>query len=230
MSGFVYIWFDRLRKMYYIGSHWGMEDDGYICSSNRMRHAYRRRPQDFKRRIITKNFNSKKDLLDEEERFLSMMKKEELGKKYYNLNRQHFGIWHNFSEDKSKTINEKISFTLKGRKLPEETKAKMRGKKLSEEAKRNLSEKLAGIKRSEETKEKMRLVNLGKKHSQETKRKISEAKFGRKHSEETRKKFSERIGEKNPFFGKSHSDETKTKISNTKKEQALRKRELHDNS
>ena len=40
--GFVYIWYDKKRKMYYIGSHWGTDDDGYICSSNRMRDAYRR--------------------------------------------------------------------------------------------------------------------------------------------------------------------------------------------
>ena len=50
--GFVYLWYDRKRKMYYIGSHWGTVDDGYICSSNRMRKAYKRRPQDFKRRIL----------------------------------------------------------------------------------------------------------------------------------------------------------------------------------
>ena len=42
--GFIYIWYDNFRKMYYIGRHWGTEDDGYICSSNRMRDAYRRRP------------------------------------------------------------------------------------------------------------------------------------------------------------------------------------------
>ena len=31
--GFVYIWFDRKHKRYYIGCHWGHEDDGYVCSS-----------------------------------------------------------------------------------------------------------------------------------------------------------------------------------------------------
>ena len=32
-TGFIYIWFDTKRKMYYIGCHVGKEDDGYICSS-----------------------------------------------------------------------------------------------------------------------------------------------------------------------------------------------------
>lgn len=31
--GFVYIWFDKKKNMFYIGSHWGHEQDGYICSS-----------------------------------------------------------------------------------------------------------------------------------------------------------------------------------------------------
>ena len=26
--GFVYIWYDRKYKKYYIGSHWGYENDG----------------------------------------------------------------------------------------------------------------------------------------------------------------------------------------------------------
>lgn len=39
MQGFVYIWYDRKRKLYYIGSHKGNINDGYICSSNRMRNA-----------------------------------------------------------------------------------------------------------------------------------------------------------------------------------------------
>ena len=29
--GFVYLWYDRKRKMFYIGSHWTTETDGYIC-------------------------------------------------------------------------------------------------------------------------------------------------------------------------------------------------------
>ena len=61
--GFVYIWFDKKHKMYYIGCHWGTETDGYICSSNRMKNAYRRRPKDFKRKIL-ENVNDRKTLLE----------------------------------------------------------------------------------------------------------------------------------------------------------------------
>lgn len=32
-TGFVYIWRDRKNKMFYIGSHMGKLDDGYIGSN-----------------------------------------------------------------------------------------------------------------------------------------------------------------------------------------------------
>lgn len=32
--GFVYLWFDRKHKRYYVGCHWGTTEDGYVCSSS----------------------------------------------------------------------------------------------------------------------------------------------------------------------------------------------------
>lgn len=106
--GFVYIWFDRKRKMYYIGSHWGNEVDGYICSSNRMRDAHRRRPDDFKRKIIARVYNSKSALLQKEYEYLSLIESDELGKKYYNLTNHLNGHWMT-DEEYSKTLSERIS-------------------------------------------------------------------------------------------------------------------------
>src|SRR6185437_3843003 len=80
--GFVYIWRDSKRKMFYIGSHWGTEDDGYVCSSNRMRNVYKRRPQDFKRRIITRVYTNRKELLEIEEKWLQKIK---VKSRYYNI-------------------------------------------------------------------------------------------------------------------------------------------------
>jgi len=110
--GFVYIWFDSWRKMYYVGSHWGTETDGYVCSSDRMRKAYKRRPQDFKRKILSRVTSSKQNLLDEEYRYLSMMDQSELGKKYYNLTNHKNGHWMTVDE-KAKTLKEKISIKTK---------------------------------------------------------------------------------------------------------------------
>lgn len=71
--------------MYYIGCHWGTEDDRYICSSKWMKRTYKKRPQDFKRKILKTNIIERNFLFEEEYKWLSMTKKEELGKKYYNL-------------------------------------------------------------------------------------------------------------------------------------------------
>lgn len=106
--GFVYIWFDRKHKRYYIGCHWGTENDGYICSSSNMKSAYNRRPQDFKRRIISRVYTNRKDLLEEEYKWLSQIKKEELRKRYYNLNNHHFNHW-STNPKQAKTLSERIS-------------------------------------------------------------------------------------------------------------------------
>lgn len=109
--GFVYIWYDRKHKRFYIGCHWGLVDDGYICSSNWMRRSYKRRPQDFKRRIIETVY-SRNDLLQAEGRWLSMIPVEELGKSYYNLRNHTNGHW-TCDNEKQTSIRDKISSTKK---------------------------------------------------------------------------------------------------------------------
>jgi hypothetical protein len=74
--GFVYIWYDKTRKMFYIGCHWGDINDKYICSSNRMRDAFRRRPLDFKRRILETNITNRSSLLEREYCWLQKLTKE----------------------------------------------------------------------------------------------------------------------------------------------------------
>ncbi len=83
--GFVYIWRDRKHKRFYVGCHWGREDDGYICSSSWMKKAYKYRPEDFKRRILVSRISSIKELRDIEHYYLNMIKPEEIKVKYYNL-------------------------------------------------------------------------------------------------------------------------------------------------
>lgn len=165
--GFVYLWRDRKYNRFYLGCHWGTEDDGYICSSTWMRNSYRRRPQDFKRRILSKIYD-RKELLKEEYNWLQMIKEEELGQKYYNINKHHYGHW---STQKS---------------LCKSTVEKMR---------ESLLEKNAAM-TSEERKEKFGKHNLGRKFSEETiakKRKQIPWNKGKTniYSEETLKKMSE---------------------------------------
>ena len=105
--GFIYIWFDKKQKMFYIGSRWGNINDGYICSSKRMKNAYNKRPDDFKRRIIKTNIDNKNKLLEEEYRWLSFIQEHELTVKYYNVRKYMFGVgnkhkWNHTDETKSK--------------------------------------------------------------------------------------------------------------------------------
>lgn len=114
--GFVYIWFDKKHKRYYVGSHWGSIDDGYICSSSWMKRAYKLRSQDFKRRIIKNNLKSKLEMFNEEQRILNMIKKEEISPntetpRYYNL-RTISAHWSS-SEEGTKNLSEKISIKTK---------------------------------------------------------------------------------------------------------------------
>ena len=109
--GFVYIWRDCKHNRYYIGSHWGTETDGYVCSSRWMKKTYKRRPQDFKRKILVKIYSTKKQLLEQEYKWLSLISDEELGKKYYNFTKHKNGHW--TAEDYEKDIRKRISLKTK---------------------------------------------------------------------------------------------------------------------
>ena len=178
--GFVYIWFDKKRKRFYIGSHWGNEDDGYICSSNWMRDAYRKRPEDFKRRVIARITTTRNDLLIEEHRWLQMINPEELGKKFYNLTNHLNGHWFASDEERVLTVREKLKAAWVQRKA--------KGWTHSEEARQKISKAMAkrgrhsGLYRtgalSEETKAKLSLAHTGKKLSEEHRKKLAIATTG----------------------------------------------------
>lgn len=119
MSGFVYVWYDTHHKMFYVGSHWGEENDGYICSSNWMKRAYKRRPQHFaylsgkpRRKILARVYTTREDLLKTEQYFLNMIEEGEFGVRYYNLNPCSTGHWA-APEHSRLTVSEKISKSTK---------------------------------------------------------------------------------------------------------------------
>jgi hypothetical protein len=111
--GFIYLWFDKKHKRYYVGSHWGFVADGYICSSRWMRKSYRRRSEDFKRRIL-QIVPERKNLFAEEQRWLDMIKDRELRKRYYNLSKSVKDPWYQHPE-KRLTIGQKISLSKSGK-------------------------------------------------------------------------------------------------------------------
>jgi hypothetical protein len=207
--GFVYIWYDRKHKRYYIGCRWGNENDGYVCSSSWMRQGYKHRPEDFKRRILSRVYTNKKDLLKEEYKWLSKTKSEELGKRYYNLNNHHFGHW-SADENKRLSVGQKISASPNRAKniskankgKPSLNKGKKRSIETIQKMKDNHSRSMLGKSHNEETKMKMSLSHIGKFKSEEQIKKSALSRTGAKRSEESRKRMSEsQKGTKKPWSG-----------------------------
>jgi hypothetical protein len=168
--GFVYIWRDRKHNRYYIGSHWGDINDGYVCSSNWMHNTHKRRKEDFKRRIISYVFTNRKDLLAEEEYWLSMIKDQELATKnstvekrktlrYYNFTKSTTNPWHSTPEGVA-GIGAKISKSKTGKSnpcSPEKAKAISEAKKIKFKERGGMSDEhkiaLTGIKKPPHTDE-----------------------------------------------------------------------------
>lgn len=209
--GFVYIWRDRKHKRYYIGAHWGTEDDGYICSSSWMKNSYKRRPNDFKRRILKTNILTRKEMFKEEQRWLDQIKENEFGKRYYNLQRH----WQHWSgKDSCKTVGQKISASHRSY---EERNGKpwgwwSVGKVVGEETKQKLREANAIQFQDDEQREmrrqkslelwedpEYRAIQVAKKKgiptrpcSEETKKKIRLSNTGKRRSEETKQKIKDK--------------------------------------
>ena len=109
--GFIYVWHNTKKNKFYVGCHWGTEDDGYICSSKAMRNAYAYDKSIFKRRVIQRVYTNRQDLLEAEFKWLDQIKDEELGKKYYNLSKRHFGHW--AATHNATSVSERISRKVK---------------------------------------------------------------------------------------------------------------------
>ncbi len=174
--GFVYVWYDLKHKRYYIGSHWGKEDDGYLCSSNWMRDAYKRRPNDFKRRILSRIYTNRRDTFNKEQEWLNLVKPEELGIKYYNLNNI-VGHWTIYPE-KVKTIKDKISHILQ-EKIKNGWSA---WESMSEETRQKYIERMTGNNNPAKKSgvgEKITKAKLGVKRTVEQKERMSEAQKAR---------------------------------------------------
>jgi len=215
--GFIYIWFDRKHKRYYIGSHWGTEDDGYVCSSTWARNSINRRPSDFKRRILKRIYTTRKDLYEEETRWLQMIKPEEVKVKYYNFHRV-ANHWIASEKDRL-TISEKISIANKNnmkdpenrKKISEATKEAMANREVRNRLSKSLTEYF-----SKDENRKIVSARL-KKHYEDPENRKKRSESARKAMEDpTKRKNMARIGKRHGMYGKKHNDSTieKMKINN----------------
>ena len=133
---FVYMWYDRARKMFYVGSHTGRLDDGYISSSRWLTGEVRYRPQDFRRRIV-KIFPTRQEAQHVEYSLIHLIKETWFGIKYYNLKQgkpKGCAAW-NKGVPRTPLARERQSATKRQRAIPPWNK----GVPMSEDAKENLS-------------------------------------------------------------------------------------------
>jgi hypothetical protein len=194
--GFVYIWRDRKHNRYYIGCHWGYEDDGYICSSSWMRQAYKHRPNDFKRKILSRIYSNRFDLIDEEYKWLCMIKDNEISKKYYNLNNRKHNHWSssNKYDDVINKIKKQLENEDKRKKLSEQKigdKNPMKRKEVSEKVaskNRGRPSKLRGTYRTQEQKDHHSKMMKGKIPHNKGKKLTEEEKIKYKLFEKEKKK------------------------------------------
>ena len=134
-----------------------------------MRREYKERPSDFRRRIL--KIGSKKEMIKLERKLL-ISRRNQFGKRYYNLIVSAENGFPEWTDEMKKAK----SLSLKGKKKSEETIRKM-SQPRSEEHKRNLSKAHLGIKHTTATRLKMSKSMTGIKkgpQSEERKRKASE--------------------------------------------------------
>lgn len=117
------MWYDKKRKWFCLGSHFGKIDDGYITGTGFMRKAYEKRPQDFKRRILQYlNDGTPRDLQVMEQQWLDLIKEAELCQtrnrnvRYYNQKRTATGGHGPTTEQTKEKQRQSMLGKLAGRK------------------------------------------------------------------------------------------------------------------
>jgi len=132
-EGFCYRWYDSSNGMYYVGSHKGTVDDGYIGSGKWFKDSYKKRKNKFQREILyTGDYYRlyEQILLDYEDAANS--------KYFYNLKNAAEGGYTRNGRPMSKEARENMSKAKRGRKHP------MYGKKITETHRLKLSKARKG--------------------------------------------------------------------------------------
>jgi len=127
--GFIYKWTNQRNKKYYIGSHHGSTDDGYVGSGVWFRRAYKKEPYNFTREILEYvTVNEPIKTLELEDSYL--IEQCEVGNKdkCYNIaraSRRGSGTWSIYgkTEEEKQEIYQRIAETLKNKSFQEKQAA-----------------------------------------------------------------------------------------------------------
>ena len=159
-EAFVYCWTDHKTNMLYVGYHKGRQDDGYICSQDKLEDPdkipmmveYRKRPQDFTRMVLAEGTAEDCRALEE---VILVAAGAARSNRFYN---QHNG-------------GKNFVFDAKGENNP------MYGTHRT-----GIDNPMYGRHHTEETREHLRKISTGKKATQETRDKMSKTRKGKKQS------------------------------------------------
>lgn len=237
-TGFVYIWYDKKRKWFCIGSHLGHENDGYVTSTGFMKKAYKKRPEDFKRRILEYYYGCcHKKLREIEQKWLDMINENELftnnansetNIRYYNMKKQASGLSGKVASvlkkqwwDSEEGAKQKIKQSDNMNHLIETNKGRTpwnKGKKCPQISKSRRETPTVYTpdmrkRRSETTKELWKDPDYREKMGNRNKPKTNGC-LGKKHKQETKNKISDAL------TGKEKTNEHKIALSVSAKERS----------
>ena len=170
MTGFVYRWNNSINNKWYIGSHCGDCNDGYIGSGKVFLKAYKKHKDSFSREILYSGEHFR-----ELEELILITLDAASDRSSYNMKNSSIGgdTSSSFTEESRRKMSEASKKRIYSEPMPEEQREKIRksltGRKLSEERKAIMSEAMIGEKNH----------FFGKRHSEESKEKMSKAKIGK---------------------------------------------------
>jgi hypothetical protein len=146
-TGFIYLWRDKLRNMYYVGSHIGDSSGSYISSSKWFNGEQQYRPHDFRRRILVDNVPIDQ-LRKMEYALIATIHDDQFGVRYYNIKcgRKKGSIAWNKGVPMPIEQRKKISMIKRGKSTWNKGKANPSAAENGRKSAKKLSEKATGRK------------------------------------------------------------------------------------
>ena len=148
-NSFIYIWKDNLFEKYYIGSHIGYTEDGYLFGGIDIKKEYSKRPKDFERNILSYHVIKNNNEIRSIEKEYLIKYDVENNPNFYNRTNESYGGYHKKSvEERLNDIDENglNAFQRAAKKMVQTRKLKN-------------SYKTAKVKEFETKKEKMNEIN-----------------------------------------------------------------------
>ncbi len=99
-NSFIYIWYDFYKDKFYLGSHYGSEEDGYLFGGIDIKTEYKKRPNDFTRDIISYHLVNEYYEIREIEKSYLIKYDVENNEYFYNRTNESYGGYHKKSVER----------------------------------------------------------------------------------------------------------------------------------